>query len=72
MDKGFSLTKELVDDCVESLCQQGCRNVLGKIAVLERGDHIPETVKLGEAGRSTVLEELKSIMSVYGNVCNSS
>nr|VFJ54414.1 MAG: hypothetical protein BECKFM1743C_GA0114222_101392 [Candidatus Kentron sp. FM]VFJ64419.1 MAG: hypothetical protein BECKFM1743A_GA0114220_103563 [Candidatus Kentron sp. FM]VFK11675.1 MAG: hypothetical protein BECKFM1743B_GA0114221_102013 [Candidatus Kentron sp. FM] len=60
---------ELVDDCVEALCQQGCRSVLDKITVLERGEHIPETVAIGEAGRSAVLDELKSIMSVYGNVC---
>ncbi|VFM94988.1 MAG: hypothetical protein BECKG1743D_GA0114223_108161 [Candidatus Kentron sp. G] len=60
---------ELVDGCVEALCQQGCRSVLDKITVLERGEHIPETVAIGEVGRSAVLEELKSIMSVYGNVC---
>nr|VFJ51188.1 MAG: hypothetical protein BECKDK2373C_GA0170839_103131 [Candidatus Kentron sp. DK] len=59
-----------VDDCVETLCQQGCRSVVDKIAVLERGEHIAETVSLGEDGRTLVLEELKSIMSVYSNVCS--
>ena len=58
-----------IDDCVEMLCQQGCRSVLGKIAVLEQGEHIPETTFLGEQGRIAVFEELKSIMSVYSNVC---
>nr|VFK53186.1 MAG: hypothetical protein BECKTC1821F_GA0114240_100236 [Candidatus Kentron sp. TC] len=60
----------VVDECVETLCQQGCRSVLGKIAALERGEHTPETEPLGEQGRIAVLQELKSIMSVYGNtVC---
>nr|VFJ92603.1 MAG: hypothetical protein BECKLFY1418B_GA0070995_103718 [Candidatus Kentron sp. LFY]VFJ98468.1 MAG: hypothetical protein BECKLFY1418A_GA0070994_10841 [Candidatus Kentron sp. LFY] len=56
-----------IDECVELLCQQGCRSVLGKITALERGEHIPETTSLGEEGRAAVFEELKSIMSVYGN-----
>nr|VFJ76172.1 MAG: hypothetical protein BECKFW1821C_GA0114237_11007 [Candidatus Kentron sp. FW] len=43
--------------------------MLGKIAILERGEHVPETIPLGEQGRSAVLDELKSIMSVYDNVC---
>nr|VFK00692.1 MAG: hypothetical protein BECKH772A_GA0070896_101992 [Candidatus Kentron sp. H]VFK00892.1 MAG: hypothetical protein BECKH772B_GA0070898_102102 [Candidatus Kentron sp. H]VFK04832.1 MAG: hypothetical protein BECKH772C_GA0070978_102131 [Candidatus Kentron sp. H] len=60
-----------IEDCIEALCQQGCRSVLDKVAVLERGEHIPETTCLDEQGRVTVLEELKSIMSVYGNVCKS-
>jgi len=66
-------TQAPIDDCVENLCQQGCRAVLGDIAALERGEHIPETVPLGEDGRNAVLDELKSIMSVYDNVsCDSS
>nr|VFK62685.1 MAG: hypothetical protein BECKUNK1418G_GA0071005_102615 [Candidatus Kentron sp. UNK]VFK70571.1 MAG: hypothetical protein BECKUNK1418H_GA0071006_103215 [Candidatus Kentron sp. UNK] len=56
-----------IDECVEALCQQGCRSVLGKIVALERGEHTPETAPLGEQGRIAVLQELKSIMSVYGN-----
>jgi len=63
------LPPSAIDECVEMLCQQGCRSVVGKIAALERGEHIPETESLGEQGRVAVLEELKSIMSVYGNVC---
>lgn len=69
MDRDSSPERNAVDDCIETLCQQGCRSVLGKIAVLERGEGIPETADLGEWERVAVLEELKAVMAVYGNVC---
>ena len=54
-----------VHACVERLCLKGCRVVWEDIRLLEQGDALPETVGLLETERRAVLQELKSIMSVY-------
>ena len=58
-----------VEACVEALCQKGCRSVHETIARLERGAVLPETLGLAQAERWVVLEELRSIMAVYGDTC---
>ena len=58
-----------VEACVEALCQKGCRSVHETIARLERGEVLPETLGLSQAERRVVLEELRSIMAVYGATC---
>lgn len=58
-----------LDSRVESLCQQGCRQVRQSIATLEQGGELPETGGLTPVERARLLAELKSIMAVYGNAC---
>ncbi len=59
-----------IDDCVERLCQKGCRRVWDDIAALERGEVLPEVAGLDAEARHRVLLELKSIMAVYGDRCS--
>lgn len=54
-----------VDACVERICTQGCRNVNRIICKLEQGAVVPDAQTLSPAQRTTLLEELKSIMAVY-------
>ena len=58
-----------VDDCVEILCQQGCRAVTGFIVELEAGNDLPETRHLTIRERELVRAELISIMAVYEGPC---
>jgi hypothetical protein len=51
--------------CVELLCHKGCKAVWGVIKQLEAGKPLPETRGLSPQENAVVLEELKSIMSVY-------
>lgn len=58
-----------VDHCLELLCQKGCRSVWEGIAMLERGEQLPETASLESDDRERVLNELKAIMEVYEGSC---
>lgn len=58
-----------VEECVEALCQKGCRSVHHSIRALESGQGLPETEELTEEEVAKVLKELKSVMSVYGDIC---
>ena len=58
-----------VDECVELLCQRGCRAVTGYITELEAGKDLPETTRLSIREREQVLAELVSIMAVYEGPC---
>lgn len=58
-----------IDACVEAICNKGCRVVRHDIELLEQGRILPELVHLPPQSRQQVLEELKSIMSVYGDSC---
>ncbi len=58
-----------VADAVEEICQLGCKMVLKKISILEAGESVNELRDLCYQGQQEVLAELKSIMSVYGNIC---
>lgn len=58
-----------VEQCVESLCQNGCAAVRATITAIETGAAISQTRGMSEEERSVVLEELKAIMSVYDRPC---
>ncbi|HUW49594.1 MAG TPA: hypothetical protein VMV75_01115 [Sulfuricella sp.] len=60
-----------IADCVEILCQKGCREVSRVILALEQGEPVEEVGPLNPDERQTVLAELKSIMAVYlkGGTC---
>ena len=59
-----------VDNCVEALCQKGCSAVWGHIEALEAGQLLPETDGLSTPEIKAVINELKSIMSVYKGTCS--
>ena len=58
-----------VEQCVEVLCEKGCSSVREDIEKLEAGVDLPETQELSREELSKVVEELKSIMAVYGDSC---
>jgi hypothetical protein len=55
----------VVNECVETLCRNGCDAVRTAITAMERGAPVPGTEKLDAAARAAVLAELKTIMAVY-------
>ena len=63
------MSRTSVDQCVEALCLKGCKEVWGDIEALEQGIPLPETRSLSASERGMVLQELKSIMSVYAGSC---
>lgn len=63
--------KDKIDQCVESLCSQGCNRVSGYIAELRAGQEFPEVAGLSGEERRLVLEELVSIMAAYDGSCKS-
>ena len=50
---------------IETLCEAGCRNVNQIIETLESGGHVEGTAVLTDEERMQVLNELRTIMSVY-------
>jgi len=66
---GVALNHRRVEQCVEILCRKGCRSVWGDIDALERGRPLPEVVGLSRSEVRAVIEELKSVMSVYDGSC---
>ena len=65
------MEQKRIQDCIEALCQKGCRSVRQSIGALERGEQLPETAGLSPAEIRRVLHELKAVMAVYGDVCSS-
>lgn len=63
------MRNKLIDDCIEMLCQRGCRSVREDIRLLERGQVLPELRVLDDLARQAILKELRSIMAVYGDSC---
>ena len=61
--------KDKIDQCVESLCNQGCSRVTGYIAALRAGQEFPEVAELSGEERRRVLEVLVSIMAAYNGSC---
>lgn len=61
-----AIDSQRVADCLEALCQHGCKAVWALIEAMEAGETLPETTGLTTAERVLVLEELKSVMAVYG------
>ena len=58
-----------INQCVESLCSQGCNRVTGFIAGLKAGQELPEVAGLNTQERQQVLEELLSVMAAYDGRC---
>ena len=58
-----------VDQAVEILCEKGCGSVREDLERLESGEKLPETENLSKEELSKVVEELKSMMAVYGDSC---
>lgn len=54
-----------VEQCIESLCLKGCKEVLSLIGEMEQGRMPAEIAHLSKAERQAVLRELKAIMAVY-------
>jgi len=63
------MRRQLIEECIEILCNKGCRSVRKDIAALEHGQVLPEAWQLDAEERRMVLRELKSIMAVYGDSC---
>lgn len=63
------MSRNPVDRCIELLCLKGCKAIWGDIEALEEGARLPETESLTAGERRLVLQELKSIMSVYSGSC---
>lgn len=53
------------EQCIETLCHKGCKEVLHLIAEMEQGRMPSEVAHLGDTERQVVLRELKAIMAVY-------
>jgi hypothetical protein len=58
-----------IQKCVEAICNKGCQHVRNDIDLLEKGEPLPEVQHLSGRDQQSVLKELKSIMSVYGDSC---
>lgn len=58
-----------VEDCVEAVCNKGCKAVRADMAMLQQGLCTPELEGLSEADRRRVMQELQAIMDVYGEGC---
>jgi hypothetical protein len=58
-----------IQACIDAICAKGCGSVREDILWLERGRDLPEVAGLEEEELQTVIKELKSIMSVYGDTC---
>jgi len=59
------MDKLKINQCVESLCHCGCDAVRATITSMEMGLQSEQTRDLDKQEFSAVLEELRSIMSVY-------
>ncbi len=60
-----------IDDCLESICNQGCRSVRSCIDALKEGREPVETAALSVEERRELLQELETIMDVYVDSCTS-
>jgi hypothetical protein len=71
--RGFAvltaMRRDKIEECVEHLCNKGCRAVRKDIAALERDQMLPEVWQLDLEERRAVLRELQAIMAVYGDSC---
>jgi len=63
------MRRDKIEECVETLCNKGCRSVRKDIAALEHGQVLPEMWQLDPDERRAVLRELQSVMAVYGDTC---
>ena len=63
------MNEAAIEKSVEVICNKGCQQVNLVIQALERGDKTGEVQSLSQHERHQVLNELKSIMNVYGGIC---
>ena len=63
------MERSKVEACVEAICNKGCQTVRQDISLLEQGEKLPELEKLTDGECTQVLNELKTIMAVYGDSC---
>lgn len=56
-----------VEQTIDAICALGCDVVSGYIRALQNGEVRPEYQSLDESQRVRLLQELRSIMSVYGD-----
>ena len=59
------MDKIKVNQCIEALCQSGCEAVRATITSMEMDLRSSQTQNLNPHEYEAVLNELKSIMSVY-------
>ena len=59
------MLKPPLQSIVEELCNHGCRQVTSYINQIEAGEMPKPMTDLSETDQKIVLQELKSIMSVY-------
>jgi len=59
------MDKLKVNKCIEALCANGCEAVRATISSMEMGSSPSQLHNLDQDEYSIVLNELKSIMSVY-------
>ena len=55
-----------VENALDSICLLGCNVVSAYISALQKGESRPEYQSLDSEQRARLLQELQSIMSVYG------
>ena len=58
-----------IEDCIEAVCNKGCRAVWADIRALEQGKKLAETAGLAPEEARVVLRELKQIMAPYTGRC---
>ena len=63
------MNRKQIDQAIENLCLKGCVSVREDIKLLQKGVILPELQELDELARRAVLQELQSIMAVYGDAC---
>lgn len=63
------MQKTNIDASVEAICIKGCREVRRDIQLLEAGQTPDELSHHTRQAQLLILEELKVIMSVYGDKC---
>lgn len=66
------MAKTSVEMGVEAICNKGCQSVRQDILLMEQGESLVELADLSEEQRQRVLDELKAVMSVYGDSCSTS
>jgi hypothetical protein len=60
-----------IEECIETLCHQGCSMVYRRISALQQEEEFLEVAALSRAERLSVLEELVAIMDIYDGSCDS-
>lgn len=58
-----------IDELIELLCADGCREVRCYIRMLETNEEHPAFDSLTQQERELLLSELQAIMQVYGDEC---